>query len=253
MLSNHQIRKYMRADDGACGGRNWFAPAELIEKSKEAFYENEARDILTMAEFLYQQSRYIRKYWWALQGGVLFVLWILLELTNSSFYTRRCMGAAAPLFAVLLLPELWKNRNGGAIEIECASYYSLRQIYAARMLLFALVDFLLLCGFFLAMILNGKFFVSDMVIHFFLPYIVTCCICFRTLYSQAVSEALALMLCMVWCVVWNQIVLNEKVYAAISPAVWLFMLVAALLYLGYSIYKGQKNYKEIWEVKSLWN
>ncbi len=226
---------------GCRGNRNGFAPAELIQKSKEAFGENEAEGMLSAAEFLYWQGRYVRKFWWFLQGGILLILWGLLRVSDSGFYTQRCMGAAAPLFAVLLLPELWKNRNGGSVEIECAAYYSLRQIYAARMLLFAIVDFLLLWGFSLAMVLKGRVFVSELAVHFFLPYLLTCCICFRTLYSRMASEALALVLCMVWCVVWNQLVLNEKVYAAISPAVWYAMLVTSALYLGYCIYKGQKN------------
>ena len=160
---------------------------------------------------------------------------------------------AAPLFAAMLLPELWKNRSGGAVEVECAAFYSLRQIYAARMLLFAIVDFLLLCCFSLTVVLSGRMLVWELMVQFFLPYMVTCCICFRTLYSQAVSEPFALALCMVWCGVWNLLVLSEKVYKAVSAPVWAAMLGISLAYLGYSVYKGQKNDKEMWEVKPLWN
>lgn len=251
-LSNRQIREYLSADKDACRGRNGIAPAELIQKSKAAFYENQAREMLSQAEFLYQQGRYIRKYWWFLQAGVLLMLWGLLEATGSSAYTQRCMGVAAPLFAVLLLPEMWKDKSGGA-EIECIAYYSLRQIYAARMFLFALVDFLLLCCFSMAMVLPGKMPAAELAVHFFLPYVVTCCICFRTLYSRLASETLALILCLVWCLVWNRLVMDERVYGVVSLPVWFMMLTIALVYLGYSIYKGQKNLKEIWEVWPIWN
>lgn len=66
------------------------------------------------------------------------------------------MGTLAPLFVVLVLPELWKNRSSGALEIECTAYYSLRQIYAARMVLFGLVDLALLTLFFSAALLAGQ-------------------------------------------------------------------------------------------------
>ncbi|MCI8613890.1 MAG: hypothetical protein HFJ01_02080 [Lachnospiraceae bacterium] len=253
-LSNRQLRKYMNGDSGGCREKREPVPtAGLILKSKAAFYEGEERDTLTAAEFLYWQGGYIRKYWWALQGGVLLILWISLKLTGSGFYVRRAMGVAASLFAAMLLPELWKNRSGGAVEVECAAFYSLRQIYAARMLLFAIVDFLLLCCFSLTVVLSGRMLVWELTVQFFLPYMVTCCICFRTLYSQAVSEPFALALCMVWCGVWNLLVLSEKVYKAVSAPVWAAMLGISLAYLGYSVYKGQKNYKEMWEVKPLWN
>lgn len=251
-LSNKQLKERLGARTRAfySEDRLW----ETIRQSKTAFYEKEAKELLSHAEFLHQQSRYIQKRWWLLQGGILLLLWLLLELTESGFYVQRCMGVAAPLFAVLLLPELWKNRSNGALEIECAAYYSLRQIYAARIFLFALVDFVLLCLFALATILTGKMLAQEMLIQFFLPYIVACCICFRSLYSQRIgSEAFALAFCMVWCAVWMQLVLNENVYGAISLPIWLAMAAVASLYLGYCIHKGQKGCEEVWEVKSLWN
>lgn len=247
-----QIREYLNANDGFSFDKARLQ--ETIQKSKEAYYESEAENMLSDAEFLYQQSRYIHKRWWLLQGGVLLLLWIFLEYTKSSLYIRRGMGVAAPLFALLLLPELWKNRNAGAMEIEAAAYYSLRQIYAARIFLFALADLLLLCLFSFAVVLTGKVSAEEMVIQFFLPYAVTCCICFHTLYSRKiVSEAFALLLCILWCAAWTQLLLKENIYEAVSPAIWFMMLAAAVWYLGYCIYRGQKRCKEIGEVGMIWN
>ena len=31
-------------------------------------------------EFLFEQFKFIKKRWWALQGGILFLLWILLSV-----------------------------------------------------------------------------------------------------------------------------------------------------------------------------
>lgn len=251
-ISDDQIRTYFKAGENISYRKSHLQ--ETIRKSKMAFYEGEAEEQISGPEFVYQQSKYIHKRWWVLQGSILVLLWLLLEVSEGGLYVRKCMGAAAPLFAVLLLPELWKNRNADAMEIEGTAYYSLRQVYAARMFLCALVDFLLLCFFLAAAILTGKMLIEEIIIQFFLPYTVTCCICFRTLYSRrAVSEALAVLLCAVWCVLWIQIGLSEKIYEAISPLVWFLVIAAAVFYIGYCIYRGQKTLTFNGEVRTVWN
>lgn len=227
---------------------------KTIQKSMEAYYTSETEKPLSKAEFLYQQSRYIRKRWWFVQGLLLFVLWLFLQYTESRFYIQRSIGIAAPLFVVLIMPEIWKNKNANALEIECTAYYSLRQIYAARMILFTFVDFVLLSLLFIGVSYTGKLTIGELIIQFFIPFNVTCCICFSTLYSKrAGSEVFALLLCIVWIAVWVQIVLNETVYYAVSAPAWSMLLVISFLYLGYSIRRGQKKCLEMWEVKPLWN
>ena len=238
--SDKSIRKIFSAGisvpAGECGLQ------KTLQESCRAFYEYEAADLLSDAEFLYQQSRYIRKRWWLMQAGVLAALWLLLEWMESGFYSQRCMGVAASLFGILVLPEMWKNRSANAMEVESAAYYSLCQIYAARIFLFALVDFVLLCGFSLAACLGGIIGMEELLVQFFLPYIVTCCICFKTLYSRRIdSEAFALFLCITWSLAWLVILQDEKIYNAVTCPVWLVMLSVSALYLGHCIRKGQKN------------
>lgn len=250
--SDYKIKKIMNAECSLVYKEEQLQ--KTIQCSKEAFEENETEDFLSYAEFLYQQGKYIHKRWWAMQGMLLLLLWCMLELTESNFYVQRGMGIAAALFAILLLPELWKNRNACALEVEGASYYSLRQIYAARISVFALVDFMLLCAFALPAVLTKRVPAEEMMIQFFLPFLVTCCICFQALYSKrAESEAFALALCGVWCIVWTQMVLNEKVYKAISLPIWCAMTVIAALYLVYCIRRGQSRCEKMWEVHIEWN
>ena len=243
-LSDRKIKKYFKEEKAAFQSRRAYDERrfwETVCSSKAAFYESEAKDMLSGMEFLYQQGRYIDKYLWLLQGGVLLALWNVLKYLESGYYLQKCMGIGASLFAVLLLPELWKNRNVNAMEVECAACYSLRQIYSARILLCALADMVMLCVFGTAVILNGRMLLREMIIHFFLPYMVTCCICFWTLYSRKVSsEAGAVFLCMVWAFIWTEFVLNERIYGAVSGIVWMTMLGISVFYLGYCIYKGQK-------------
>lgn len=240
-LSDRQIKKRLAVQEkNGDKGKPAVGEKETIRISEAAFYENEAEDVLSDFEFLYQQSQWIRKRWWFLQAAVLAVLWTLMKLTESGYFIQRYMGILAPLFAMLILPELWKNRSCYAIEVEYTAYYSLRQIYAARMVLFVLVDFFLLTAFVSAGIRMGKILAEEMIVQFFLPYFVTCCICFRTLYSRKInSEAFALLLCVLWCLVWVFLVLDQKIYDAVAQPVWMGMTALSMCYLGYCIYRGQ--------------
>ena len=124
-----------------------------VQSATLAFHRREAARPLAPLEFLRQQSR---KRWWALQGGVLLLLWWVLQSAGTTGEAQRAMGTLAPLFVVLVLPELWKNRANGALEVECTAYYSLRQVYAARLVLFGLADLALLTVFFSVALLTGR-------------------------------------------------------------------------------------------------
>ena len=98
------------------------AVAQTVRAAKAAFWEAEAQRPLTRWEFLLQQSRYIQKHWWLLQGALLILLWFLLCAADSQAYVQRSLGVAAPLFVLLALPELWKNRSCNAMEVEGAAF-----------------------------------------------------------------------------------------------------------------------------------
>ena len=119
-------------------------------------------------EFLYEQSKFIKKRWWFLQGAVLLFLWIWLgRCTTDLKDTMRLLGIFATLFVILIVPEIWKNRRNGAIEIEQASYYTLRQICAARTLMFAAADFVIVMIFLVAAYSATSIALSDLIIKFF--------------------------------------------------------------------------------------
>ncbi|MDE6312618.1 MAG: hypothetical protein K2M46_03200 [Lachnospiraceae bacterium] len=252
ILSNRDIKNYFENKIQVfC---NETSMQEAVLKSKKAYYEAESAKSLSKTEFLYQQSKYIKKRWWLIQGLLLTVLWLFLNYLESSYYIQRSIGIAAPLFVLLIIPEIWKNKNADAMEVECTTLYSIRQIYAARMILFALVDLVLLSVFFAASSYTAKITIWELAIQFFVPFNVACSICFGTLYSKKVkSPILTLLSCFIWIAVWEQIVLNEIIYKLLSVPFWIAMLVLSFLYLGYSIGKGQKQCMETWEVKTLWN
>ena len=214
-----------------------------IKKSKEAFWESESVGECSWMEFLYQQAAYIQKRWWVTQGILLIVLWAVLYLSESSVYQQRCMGILTPCFAVLILPELWKNRTCNAMEVEGAAYFSLRKIYTARMILFGMADTCLLTLFFLFSAFTVRMEIMEFLIQFILPLNVSCCICFQTLRSKRnISFFSAVMFCMGWIWIWVFLVLNDGIYERISIPVWIGMIVGSFIYLCYCIMRiGEKT------------
>lgn len=250
--SNQDIKKYLEKKITIPSHEPHIQKAVL--RSQQAYYEAEEKKSLTKIEFLYDQWRYVQKRWWVIQGMLLALLWLFLRCMGSSHYSQRVTGLTAPLFILSIVPEIWKNKSANAMEVECTAFYSLREIYAARMILFAMVDLTLLTIFFAAASLTVKLTLLELIIHFFVPFNITCCICFRLLYSRkGNSQMLALFLCLVWTVVWLQLSSNDAVYEAISIPMWIAFLLLSALYLGYSIWRGQKNCIETWEGKTLWN
>ena len=95
-------------------------------------------------------------------------LWIWLSNYTSDIKDMmRIMGISATIFVVLIVPEIWKNRRNGAIEIEQASYYTLRQICTARMLMFGVVDLVIIMVFLAITYQTTILSLSDLVVNFF--------------------------------------------------------------------------------------
>ncbi len=227
---------------------------QTIAISKRAFLEGERTRAVSRLEFLYQQSRYVKKRWWLLQGLLLAAVCLLLCQAETDYAIRRCFGLAGPLAAVLLLPELWKNRSCDAMEVECTTLYPLRSIYAARLVLFAGVDLVLLSCFFVGASVLAQVTVWEMLIQFLLPFNVTSVICLGTLYSRRIkSQSLSVALCLGWAAAWLLVVERNEIYDAISAPLWALALAGSCCCLGYVILRGQRRQNMNLEAKPIWN
>ena len=226
---------------------------DTIVISKEKFYEGaEQREPYYFA-FLYEQAAFIRKRWWVMQFLILFLTGWSARGSESGYYLQRLLGVSASLFVIMIIPEIWKSHSSHSVEIENAAYFSLRQVYAARMLLFAAVDGIFLTVFAGVLSLTKTVDIVELVIHFFLPMIVTCCICFRTLCSRYIaSEYTACILSMLWSAVWILIILNDNIYNAVSRPVWLAVIGIAVLYLTYVVRRVMRKAEEDMEGYSVW-
>lgn len=220
----------------------------VIQKSKAAFLEHESRQLLSYHEFILNQFHMIRKRWWVIQFVLLYLAWLFLSAENEAFYMRRGMGVFAALFAVILVPELWRNISSRCMEIEIASYYSLHQIYAARILLFGAADVLLLTAFIGAAHHFLDIALADLITQFLLPMVVTACICFVVLGRRRYREWAAIGLCVLWSGIWWVIAANDQLYSAITLPIWSAVFALAILLLALSIYRLLKNCNKYTEV-----
>ena len=186
--------------------------AETIRKSMEAYCLTEQERFLTYWEFLWAQLRLIRKRWWLFQILLLILLWAVLPSVQVEQLEQRILGVVASLFIILIIPELWKNQTYQSMEIEATSYYSLRQIYAARMLLFGIVDIVLITFFCTSAAIRMDILFLQLLVQFLFPMTVTTAICFGILCSKyPFSETTAMMTCIAWSAIWLVVILDEKI------------------------------------------
>lgn len=208
----------------------------VIEKSKLAYCEGAERRTSSRFEFVCSQTRYIKKSWWFIQPLILCMAWQSACLINDTSVTIRCMGVFAALFVITAFPELWKNRSSKSIEIELCAYYSLKQIYTARLIAFAAVDSLLLGIFAGGMLLAAVVPIGRLAVEFFLPMAVTACICMRTLRSRVItSEYAAVCLSLLWSAAWCLLISNNDIYSRITPQIWTGVSAIISAYLIYAV------------------
>lgn len=219
----------------------------LTAQCKEVLISQEDRPV-SYFEFIYEQSRFIKKRWWVMQAGVLILLWHILKEYGGAERMERVIGISAALFAILIIPEIWKNHRCLAMEIEGACFYSLRQICAAKILLFAITDLIMITVFFAAAFHSMRISVYEMAINFLIPFNVSACICFRLLCSTKREMEYIVILAMgIWAVIWTSLVSQEPLYSMAAESVWIGLLLLSAAYLIFCIYKSQCYCERIWE------
>jgi hypothetical protein len=222
--------------------------SQTVQTAKQSLYSAWQETMLSCDEFLWIQLKLIQKRWWFLQFLLLCFAGAILASSWEESHIQRGMAVCSTLFSILTIPEFWKNRSSQSMEIEKTAYYSLRHIYAARMLLFGIADALLLTLFCGMAILGFHFPFERLLIQFLLPMIVTSAICFGTLGSrQKMTEASALALSVLWSALWLLITLNERVYAAVTLPVWVGILGMSLLFWCLAVSRTLNSCQEYWE------
>lgn len=221
---------------------------ETIRRSAEAFYREEAGRKLSYSAFLRLQLKTMKKGWWILQILLLMLLYSVLQDMQTAWASRRCMGAAAVLFVVLIIPDLWKSRTYGLAEVESASYFSLRGIYAARLVLFGIADTLILTVFCGGVYAALGIDAVQLMVQFLLPITVTAAVCFGVLCSRyPFGETMAAALCLMWGALWILLISNDTLYAAFAAPAWIWLFTGAVVFAGTSVYRllRKDHYREV--------
>jgi hypothetical protein len=220
-----------------------------IKQSKLAFYSSEQNKKMYYHELIAAQFKWIQKKWWVLQFLSLILFWLTLPLVIESQYQHRSMGIAAALFVILAVPELWKNRTCQSMEIEGSCYFSLRQIYATRMILFGCADVLLITFFCGITVTTFPLAMGELLYQFLLPMTITACICFGILCSKHhYSEFTAVSLSTIGNVAWWLLTQNEMIYKSISIPIWFGLFGFTLVVLGAFIVRTLVGCNSYWEV-----
>lgn len=223
--------------------------AETLKKSKEIFYHSQELKSISFIEFLRIQMMYIKKIYWLMQFIILFGYWLIIYMVGNSEQLERNMGIMSCMFVILMVPEFWKNISNKTVELENTAYYSIRQIYSARMLLFGMADTLILTAFCGMVSLTTMITVEQIIIQFFLPLNVNCCICCRILRNRKYdSEYFAILASIVWSVLWSSIVMNDAIYKVISKPVWAVCIVLTVIYFTYSVVMLFRDSRRIYEL-----
>ena len=224
------------------------AVRRAVERCGDLMAAKEDNTRISYFEFLYGQSRFIKKRWWGLQGLVLLLLWLLLKDSDSAGDMGRIMGILATVFVDMVIPEIWKNQKYSAMEIEGAAFYSLRQICAARILMFAVVDMMMVTVFFAVSVYTVQISAYRMIVDFLIPFNVSGCICFGMLYNRREEmEYVALLMSGIWMVIWTAVVMRDEIYQSIAKPVWAGLLLLSLGYFICCIKKSQNSCENGWE------
>lgn len=207
---------------------------------------------LKVMDFFWNQVKLMPKHWWVLQGLLLMGIWILLILSDFSQTIQREMSIGATLFIIIMIPELWKNRQHHSMEIEATTVYSLRQVYAAKIIAFGLVDILMLTSFCILAETTQGISAFDLMKQLVFPLLLAAGSCFAVLCSRKLfSESMAVVICMIVNGLWTMLVLRDQLYNSISVGLWIILFDIAGLFLAYMVWRTLKHCGNYWEVRSI--
>lgn len=222
---------------------------ETVTAARHSFLRAEAERPLSPWTFLQLQLTLLQKRWWLAQLMLFALVGAALPDLAEIQLVARSLGVTAALFVILLIPEFARNTNADALEVESTTHFTLRHIYAARLLLFGGFDLVLLTGFcgVCASRLGCTF--MTLVSQFLLPLVVTACLCFGLL-TKRQNGLTAICTCLFWGGIWWLFVLNDTLYAAVTTPVWLGLFALSIGFLTYLIRQWIHTSTQQWEVNS---
>ena len=245
-----RVEEQLRMIGGECSvSPRENAVTRAVDNSIGVFYTSQMSGKLSYGEFFRIQVGLIEKRWWVFQGILLLGVWGILSLSSASQETQRAMSVAAALFVVLAMPEIWKNKASKSMEIEGTTYYTLRQVYSAKLIAFGLVDVLMLSGFCLITTSTQAISLFALLTQLVFPMLVATSICFFIFCGKKhLDEVIGIVVCMGVNSLWMLIVMREEIYEMITPGLWGLMLLLAVGFTVMSLWrvlKSSNRYEEV--------
>ena len=220
----------------------------VAELSRETFLKQESNKILPYHQFLFSQFLMIRKHWWGIQLLILGVVWYALMTETEAMFLRRDVSILSVLFIIAVMPELWKNLSNRCMEVEMSAFYSLHHIYAARLLLFGLVDVVGISIFATGIHNVFGITITEILLQMLIPMTVTAGICFLAMDKKRYGIGLPAGCCVGLCAFWWWFCGNENLYTAIAPAAWISIFFVSCVFLLYTVARLLKHCNEYPEV-----
>ena len=105
-----------------------------------------------------------------------------------------------------------------------------------------LIDLVLLTAFMGIGVASTEITMREMIIQFILPMVVTTCICLR-LFTGHFARGMvpSIIASLFWLTLWTLVVLREDIYSKVSTSIWIILMIFALLYMCYCIYRIMKE------------
>lgn len=211
---------------------------KILSNLNNTNYSKQQKRISYM-EFINSQSKYLDKRWWLIQLLLVTLTSFLLKDSYDILYMKKVLTIGAPLFVILILPEIWKNKNSNSLVIESSTYYSIRDIYFARILWYITIDLFFITLFYFFCNITFK----EFIINFMVPVNICGSICFLCVTNNKYKYEHVILFFIIWTVIWLKLIEDLKIYYIFIKPFWIFYFIFSIIFLLFSISKVlQSNY-----------
>lgn len=224
------------------------AADKAVQTAKEVFLISEKKKKLSFAGFVMMQIQIMQKRWWMLQGVLLLLAGEWIRVSGDVSYVHRGFSIVAALFVIFIVPELWKNKENRSVEVEEASFFDLRRVYAAKLIAFGSVDTFFLTVFCIMTVRIHDVVFSDLLKQFIFPVMIAAAICLMAFSHTGIfNEVTIMLICLGANIIWMLVAVNETVYSHITPLIWAGLFGICICLIVYCLCKTLCNkgkYKE---------
>lgn len=226
------------------------AETTINEKKKKKGLEAVERAVKTKRilpvpapwEILWGQMEYISPFFWLGEAFFFLIFWILInsrmfeeaearQILSFSSATIACVG-------IIGIHELHKSVAYKMAELEQVCFLNLRQVWAAKMVLLAGVNLILLAFVTISLTDRTSYLLYEAAIYILVPFLISNIIYFRLLLWKSTEQGVLYMAAVFLCMLFGLVPSFYKdAYEKSCLWIWSVVLVLALLAAGIQVKK----------------